>query len=67
MEVNKGIISCVHELGWYRVPLLVTGKSNSHDIKNTWFLTCTSCHYMAAWITWDLWWISGFTWQEHDM
>jgi len=51
MEVNKGIISCVHELGWYRVPLLVTGKSNSHDIKNTWFLTCTSCHYMAAWIT----------------
>jgi len=23
----------VYELGWYRVPLLVTGKSNWHDIK----------------------------------
>jgi hypothetical protein len=23
MEVNKDIISCVHELGWYRVPLLL--------------------------------------------
>jgi hypothetical protein len=51
MEVNKYIISCVHELGWYRVPFLVTGKSNSHGVKNTWFLPYTSCNYIAASIT----------------
>jgi hypothetical protein len=47
MEVDKDIISCVHELGWYRVPIIVTEKSNSHDIKTHGF--CHALH-VTIWL-----------------